>query len=121
MLIPESAAPGFEGPLSDLTVFDLSDEVTAQGARMLAELGADVVRVEDAAGDDVRTRPPYLHEEEDVERSLAHLLFTAGKRSLALDLSRSSAWGVVGISRQMALAESQRRCKWSSRRNTLPP
>lgn len=95
MLIPESAAPGFEGPLSDLTVFDLSDEVTAQGARMLAELGADVVRVEDAAGDDVRTRPPYLHEEEDVERSLAHLLFNAGKRSLALDLSRSSAWGVV--------------------------
>ena len=82
-------------PLSDVTVLDLSDEATAQGARMLAELGADVVRVEDAAGDDVRSRAPFLGDEAGVERSLAHLLFNAGKRSLALDLRRPAAWGVV--------------------------
>ena len=87
-------------PLSGVTVLDLSDEATAQGARMLAELGAAVVRVEHRAGDDLRTRPPFLAgpgggEQEGVERALAHLLFNAGKRSLALDLDRAAAWGVV--------------------------
>ena len=99
---PNGAFP--DGPLSDVTILDLSDEATVQGARMLAELGADVVRVEDSAGDGVRSRPPYLagpagrprgDEDEDVERSLAHLLFNGGKRSLALDLERRASWGVI--------------------------
>ncbi len=87
-------------PLSDVTVLDLGDEATAQAARMLGELGADIVRVEHRAGDDLRTRPPFLagpdgREEEGVEWALAHLFFNAGKRSLALDLDRPAAWGVV--------------------------
>ncbi|PZC50313.1 MAG: Crotonobetainyl-CoA:carnitine CoA-transferase CaiB [Chloroflexi bacterium] len=99
---PNGAFP--DGPLSDVTILDLSDEATVQGARMLAELGADVVRVEDSAGDAVRSRPPYLagpagrppgDEDGDVERSLAHLLFNGGKRSLALDLERRASWGVI--------------------------
>ena len=95
---PGGRAPDL--PLSGVTVLDLSDEATAQGARMLAELGAGVVRVEHRAGDDLRTRPPFLAgpgggEQEGVERALAHLLFNAGKRSLALDLDRAAAWGVV--------------------------
>ncbi len=95
---PDLTSPDL--PLSDVTVLDLSDEATAQGARMLAELGAGVVRVEHRAGDDLRTRPPFLagpggREQEGVERALAHLLFNAGKRSLALDLDRAAAWGVV--------------------------
>ena len=96
--VPNGALP--DGPLADFTVLDLSDEATVQGARLLADLGADVVRVEDLGGDDVRTRPPYLagpegRQEEDIERSLAHLLFNGGKRSLALDLDRPASWGVI--------------------------
>ncbi len=83
-------------PLAGVTVVDLSDEATVFGARLLAELGATVVRVEDSAGDLIRTRPPFLHDLSGVERSLAHLLFNAGKRSVALDFQRPEAWSLAG-------------------------
>lgn len=72
-------------PLHDVTVLDLADEATVLASRFLAELGADVVRVERATGDTVRRRPPFLHDQEGLERSLAHLLYNGGKRSLAVD------------------------------------
>jgi len=75
-----------ERPLADVTVLDLSDEATVFGARLLAEQGADVVRVEHAQGDPIRKREPFLKDEPGTERSLAHLLYNAGKRSCALDL-----------------------------------
>ena len=83
-------------PLFGVTVLDLSDEATVFGARLLAELGADVLRVEDVRGDTVRRRGPFLHGEFGPERSLAHLLFNAGKRSVALDLSGPEAWAAIG-------------------------
>ncbi len=76
-------------------MLDLGDEATVFGARLLAELGADVVRIEDASGDSVRKRPPFLDGEEGVERGLAYLLYNAGKRSVALDLRLPAAWDVI--------------------------
>ncbi len=90
-----------ERPLADVVVLDLSDEATVFGARLLAEQGANVVRVEDAAGDSIRSREPFLKEEPGTERSLAHLLYNAGKRSCALDLGSAEAWEVV---RRLAVA-----------------
>ena len=82
-------------PLFGITVLDLTDDATVFGARLLAELGADVIRVEDSRGDTVRGRGPFLHGKHGVERSLAHLLFNAGKRSVALDLSAPESWSAV--------------------------
>lgn len=84
-----------ERPLADVTVLDLSDEATVFGARLLAEQGADVVRVEHAQGDPIRKREPFLKDEPGTERSLAHLLYNAGKRSCALDLENAEAWDIV--------------------------
>ena len=39
-------------PLAGVLILDLADEPLALAGRLLADLGADVVRVEDAAGDD---------------------------------------------------------------------
>ena len=63
------------GLLAGIRVLDLGDEATILGARLLAELGADVVRVEDRRGDALRCRRPFLDgeigAEPDFERSLA--------------------------------------------------
>jgi crotonobetainyl-CoA:carnitine CoA-transferase CaiB-like acyl-CoA transferase len=80
-----------ERPLAGVTILDLSDDATVFGARLLAELGADVVRIEGLHGDSVRTRGPFLHDKPGSERSLAHLLFNAGKRSVAVDWAAPEA------------------------------
>lgn len=82
-------------PLADVTVLDLSDESTVFGARLLAELGARVIRVEDAGGDVIRSRGPFLRDVAGIERGLAHLLYNAGKESVALDLQSHVSWQVV--------------------------
>jgi benzylsuccinate CoA-transferase BbsE subunit len=84
-------------PLTGFRVLDMGDEATVLASRLLADLGADVVRVESAGGDAVRSRPPFAGDTPGVERSLAHLLYNAGKRSLALDLERPESWRLVGL------------------------
>ena len=86
---------GGERPLADMVVLDLSDEATVFAGKLLADLGATVVRVEDVRGDGVRWRPPFLRGKRGVERSLAHLLFNAGKKSVALDVEADDARTVV--------------------------
>jgi crotonobetainyl-CoA:carnitine CoA-transferase CaiB-like acyl-CoA transferase len=82
-------------PLADVLVLDLSDEATVFGARLLAELGARVIRIEDVNGDAVRSRGPFLRDIAGIERGLAHLLYNAGKESVALDLLAPESWRTV--------------------------
>lgn len=85
-----------EGMLDGTRILDLSDEPLAQAGRLLAELGADVIRVEHAAGDALRRRPPFVDDAEgDLERGWAHLLYNAGKRSLAVDTEDASVWAAL--------------------------
>jgi crotonobetainyl-CoA:carnitine CoA-transferase CaiB-like acyl-CoA transferase len=72
------------GPLAGVRVLDLAGEAGVFVGRALAELGADVVRPETGA-DRVRQREPFLDGVAGPERSLHHLHFNAGKRSVALD------------------------------------
>lgn len=72
-------------PLSGVKVLDLGDEPVAFASRLLAGLGADVVRVEHPGGDWLRSRGPFVNGEPGLERGLAHILYNAGKRSVALD------------------------------------
>ena len=74
------------GSLSDVRVIDLAGEPGLFAGRMLAQLGADVIRVEPPEGSGVRRRRPFLNEIEGVERSLYHLHFNVGKRGVTLDL-----------------------------------
>src|SRR5262245_5610472 len=48
------------GPLHHLRVVDLTDLRGALAGRLLADLGADVVKVEAQAGDPDRQRPPFV-------------------------------------------------------------
>ena len=82
-------------PLAGTVVIDLSDECLVLGARWLSDFGADVIRVESAAGDALRIAGPHLEGHHDPESGLRHLLYNAGKRSLALNFDAPGAWDLI--------------------------
>ena len=82
-------------PLKGVRVLDLSDETAVFGARLLADLGAEVVRVESATGDRLRRRSPFLDNQPSLEASLAHLLYNGGKKSVALALDVAESWEII--------------------------
>ncbi len=73
-----------QGPLADLRVIDMSTVVAGpQSCRYLADLGADVIKVERADGDTTR-RMGWRDPADDV--TLWWKLTNRGKRSIVLDL-----------------------------------
>jgi crotonobetainyl-CoA:carnitine CoA-transferase CaiB-like acyl-CoA transferase len=74
------------GPLSGIRVLDLADETGLPCTRFLADLGADVVKIERPGGDPTRARPPFAGDHPHPERSLYFLHWNANKRSVTLDL-----------------------------------
>jgi alpha-methylacyl-CoA racemase len=77
--------------LSDVRVLDLTRLLPGGFCSLLlADLGADVVKVEDTGGGDyVRWAPPYYGSEEDQAlgtRSALYLALNRGKRSIRIDL-----------------------------------
>jgi crotonobetainyl-CoA:carnitine CoA-transferase CaiB-like acyl-CoA transferase len=80
-----------ERPLGDIRVLDLTRLLPGGFCSLLlADLGADVVKVEDTGtGDYVRWAPPYYGDESDQAlgtRSALYLALNRGKRSIRLDL-----------------------------------
>jgi alpha-methylacyl-CoA racemase len=80
-----------EPPLSDIRVLDLTRLLPGGFCSLLlADLGADVVKVEDTGqGDYVRWAPPYYGADEQQSlgtRSALYLALNRGKRSVRIDL-----------------------------------
>jgi benzylsuccinate CoA-transferase BbsE subunit len=73
--------------LAGLRVLDLSSNHAAYAGRLLADLGADVVRVEPPAGSPVRRLVPVQHLPGGGVFSFAQAFLDAGKRSIMLDLA----------------------------------
>lgn len=84
------------GPLAGVKVLDLSTLLPGPYATaLLADLGAEVTRVESPSRPDlVRALPPFVD-----GQSAVHLGLNRGKRSIALDLKRVEG---VGVARQLA-------------------
>ena len=80
------------GPLGHLRVVDLTDLRGALAGRLLADLGADVVKVEPPRGDPGRSRPPFAGDVAAPDRSLAFLYRNANKRGAAIDLHSAEGW-----------------------------
>src|SRR5262245_45064148 len=88
------------GPLSHVRVLDLSRMIAGPWAsQMLADLGADVIKVERPVfGDDTRAwGPPFLKDKAgaDTRESGYYLSVNRGKRSIALDLDKPEGQQVV--------------------------
>ena len=67
-------------------VLDLSGPEAVFCGKLLADYGADVVRVEPPGGDASRFRAPFAGDEEGPDRSLYFLFYNTNKRSITLDL-----------------------------------
>ena len=72
--------------LSNYRVLDLADARGIFCGRVLADLGADVIKVEPPGGDPSRRVAPFLHGEEGSDRSLFWQLYGANRRGVTLDL-----------------------------------
>ncbi|HMA82370.1 MAG TPA: CoA transferase, partial [Candidatus Binatia bacterium] len=79
-----------DSALGHLRVIELGDIPASYASRWLADLGADVIKVEPPGGDPNRWLPPFAGNIEHPERSLTFIHANTNKRSIALDLSRDS-------------------------------
>src|SRR5947209_8805917 len=79
-------------PLAHLRVVDLTDLRGAFAGRLLADLGADVVKVEPPRGDPGRLVPPFAGGVAAPDRSLPFLYRNANKRGAVLDLHDADGW-----------------------------
>lgn len=78
--------PHPSGPLAGYRVLDLADEKGQLCARLLGELGADVIKVEGRDGDPTRGNGPFFRGEQGPNTSLYWWAMNAGKRSITCEL-----------------------------------
>lgn len=85
------------GPLAGLRVLDLSRLLPGGFCSLLlADLGADVLKVEDTGmGDYVRWSPPYVEGAADSARSALFLSLNRNKRSIRVDLKSDAGKEVL--------------------------
>lgn len=82
----EAAAPG---PLHGLTVLELADEIGQFCGKLLADLGADVIKVEPAEGESARHIGPFFQDIADPNRSLSFWHYNTSKRGITLTLENA--------------------------------
>lgn len=72
--------------LSGRRVLDLADEKGTYCAKVLADMGADVIKIEPPGGHPSRRVGPFVHDVPHPERSLHFFHYNASKRSITLNL-----------------------------------
>lgn len=74
--------------LAGKRVVELADELGEYCGKVLAGLGADVIKVEPPEGETTRHIGPFYRDEQHAERSLHFWHYNYGKRSITIDLDQ---------------------------------
>jgi benzylsuccinate CoA-transferase BbsE subunit len=74
--------------LSPYRILDLTEGGCMLGGRLLADMGADVIKIEPPGGSPSRVAP-YYKNIQHAEKSLYWLAYNANKRGITLDISRT--------------------------------
>ena len=83
--------------LAGVRVLECGEMVAAAYAtKLLADLGAEVIKVEPPGGDAARRRGPFPHDQPHPERSGLYVYLNTNKRGVALDLTRPEGRTVLG-------------------------
>src|SRR5438477_11640581 len=99
MTITENDESRLTGSYSGLRVLDFSTTIAGPHcARMLADMGAEVIKIETTEGETMRTRPPVRN---GCSTTFGQL--NVGKKSLVLDLK--SKEGAEAVRRLIASAD----------------
>ena len=77
------------GALCGLRVLDLTDYRAQMCGRLLADMGADVIKVEPPGGDSARRIGPFVDDVPHPDRSLFFWFYNLNKRSMTLDLTQA--------------------------------
>jgi crotonobetainyl-CoA:carnitine CoA-transferase CaiB-like acyl-CoA transferase len=85
-----------EGALTGYRVLDLADAKGAYCTKLLADLGAEVIKVESPQGDPTRGLPPFANDIPDLERSLPFLFRNANKLGVTLNLETEDGKRLLG-------------------------
>ncbi len=72
--------------LSHIKILDLTDEKASFCSRLLADMGALVIKVEKPGGDPSRMRGPFLEDRPDPEKSLSFFYSNTNKLGITLNL-----------------------------------
>ena len=82
--MPPTSSPG---ALAGIKVLDLTHHIAGPYCtKLLADFGADVIKVERPEGDAARRMPPFFHDETDIEKSLLFLYLNTNKRGVTINL-----------------------------------
>ena len=76
------------GPLAGLRVLEITNEHAQFCGKLMADLGADVIKIEPPGGQYTRNVGPYLDDEEHPERSLYFWHYNTSKRGITLDITK---------------------------------
>lgn len=78
------------GALHGVRILDLANRPGAFAAKLLGDLGADVIKIEPPSGDPMRAEGPFWNDDPHPDRSLPFWFYNTSKRSLTLDLSSAA-------------------------------
>ena len=85
-----------EGALDGVKVLDLSEDIAGSFcARLLADYGADVLKLEPPGGAALRRMGPFYHDEPHPEKSLFFLLLNLNKKGATLNLETSAGQAIL--------------------------
>jgi crotonobetainyl-CoA:carnitine CoA-transferase CaiB-like acyl-CoA transferase len=83
-----------EGMLSPYRVLDLTDERGFFSAKLLGDLGADVIKIEKPEGDPGRRFGPFFHDIPDPEKSLFWMGLNTNKRGITLNIETAGGQAI---------------------------
>ena len=81
--------------LSPYRVIDLTDEKGFMCAKVLADMGADVIKIERPGGDAARGIGPFFQDDPNPEKSLSWLFLNMNKRGITLDVAKPEGQGLL--------------------------
>ena len=82
--------------MTGVKVIDLTHHIAGPYAtKLLADFGADVLKIERPGGDPARRLPPFYHDEPHQEKSLPFLYLNTNKRSLTLNLKSEQGRAIL--------------------------
>ncbi|HEY7165409.1 MAG TPA: CoA transferase [Candidatus Binatia bacterium] len=82
-------------PLSGYRVLDLSGPAAFHCTKLLADMGADVVKIEPPGGDPARQVPPFKDDSPHPEKSLYFLHYNTNKRGITLDIEKPEGHAIL--------------------------
>ncbi len=99
--VTENQVPSAGSFLNGIRVIELADELGEYCGKVLAGLGADVVKAEPPGGEKTRSYGPFYNDEPHPNRSLHFWHYNFGKRGVVLDLDSDA-----GVRQFRQLAET---------------